>query len=207
MGLYARPSRRLVGQLAADGFVATWAVGWAFAGRLVHAAIQALAEPLRQAARMTGDLKTQVADAAGHVGSVPVAGTSLRPPLDGMVGNLDGIIAAATAQVAWLEGASVLAGWATFLAPVGFVVALWLPRRLRFAARSKATRDLLQGGDSADLLALRALANRRLTDLTAISADPLGDWRRGDPETIRRLRDLELVDAGVAPINGALRRG
>jgi hypothetical protein len=47
------------------------------------------------------------------------------------------------------------------------------------------------------LLALRALANRSPAKLAAVSADPVGAWRREDPVTIYRLAALELRAAGI----------
>jgi hypothetical protein len=47
------------------------------------------------------------------------------------------------------------------------------------------------------LLALRALTNRPPRKLTAISADPVGAWRREDSVTIRALAALELRAAGI----------
>jgi hypothetical protein len=47
------------------------------------------------------------------------------------------------------------------------------------------------------LLALRALANRPLGRLAAISADPVGAWRNYDALAIHGLAALELRSAGV----------
>ena len=48
------------------------------------------------------------------------------------------------------------------------------------------------------LLALRALTNRPLGKLTAISPDPAGAWRHADPAVIGGLAALELHSAGLA---------
>lgn len=198
MRFYARPSWRLFWQVAADLFVVAWAIGWWFVGRLVDGTIRALAEPARQTARVTSDLRGQLEEAARQAGGVPVVGDGLRQPFDGMAGNLDGIIASANAQVAGLEQTALLLGWLLFLVPVALMVALWLPRRLRFAARARATLDLLQESDGTDLLALRALATQPLTELRAISATPARAWRNADASVIERLAELELVRSGVA---------
>jgi len=47
------------------------------------------------------------------------------------------------------------------------------------------------------LLALRALANRPLAKLVAISGDPVGAWRHQDAVAIHGLAALELRAAGV----------
>jgi len=48
-----------------------------------------------------------------------------------------------------------------------------------------------------DLLALRALTTQKLSAITKIDADALGAWRRGEPEVVRRLAQLELRSSGV----------
>jgi hypothetical protein len=45
---------------------------------------------------------------------------------------------------------------------------------------------------------LRALANRPLARLTAVTPDPVGAWRAGDPHAIHGLAAIELRSAGMA---------
>ena len=47
--------------------------------------------------------------------------------------------------------------------------------------------------------ALAALAHQGATSLAAISPDPVGAWRRRDPDVVRALALLELRDAGLRP--------
>ncbi len=54
---------------------------------------------------------------------------------------------------------------------------------------------MLAGG--LELLALRALATQKLAAITAVDADALAGWRRGDPDIVRRLAQLELRSSGV----------
>lgn len=197
MRLYARPSLRLVRQVLSDLFVVAWTAAWWSVGRLVDAAIRALAEPARQTATVTSALKRQVADAAAQAGSLAMVGDGLRQPFDGIAGNLDGIVAAANAQVASLEQAATVAGAVVFLVPVALLVARWLPARLRFARHARTTLALLNAPGGTELLALRALTRRSLPELKAAASDPVGAWRRGDPDALARLADLELASAGV----------
>jgi hypothetical protein len=44
---------------------------------------------------------------------------------------------------------------------------------------------------------MRALATQPLQRLAAVSADPVGDWRRGDPQVTARLAALELEHLGL----------
>ena len=74
----------------------------------------------------------------------------------------------------------------------------WLFLRLRFFRRKWTVTGLAATPAGEQLLALRALANRPPRKLAAISADPVGGWRREDPITIRALAALELRSAGIA---------
>lgn len=199
MRFYARPSSRLFWQVAADLFVAAWAACWWIVGRFVDATIRALAEPARQTARVTVDLRRQMAEAAQDAGGLPIVGDDLRQPLNDMATNLDAIVAAANAQVAGLEQAALVLGWLLFVVPVALMVAVWLPPRLRFARRAAATLALRDRPGGTDLLALRALVTQPLGDLASIADDPVAAWRAGDPAAVARLANLELASAGLAP--------
>jgi hypothetical protein len=77
------------------------------------------------------------------------------------------------------------------------VTAPWLFLRLRFFRRKLAVTALAATAAGQQLLALRALANRSPAKLAAVSADPVGAWRREDPVIIRGLAALELRAAGI----------
>ena len=74
----------------------------------------------------------------------------------------------------------------------------WLVLRVRFFRRKWTAITLARTPAGEQLLALRALANRPLAKLAAVSIDPVGAWRREDAIAIRGLADLELRSAGVA---------
>ena len=69
---------------------------------------------------------------------------------------------------------------------------------MRFFRRKWMALTLAATPAGEQLLALRALANRPLAKLAAISDDPVGAWRREDPAAISGLAALELRSAGVA---------
>lgn len=198
MTFYARPSWRLVWQVASDLFVVVWAFAWWAVGRFADGVIRALAEPARQTERIATDLRTQAADAAQQAGGVPMVGDGLRQPFDGMSGTLSELATSAHQQVIQLEQVATLTGWLAFLIPTLLMVALWLPRRLAFAAKASETLELVRSDDGSQLLALRALATQPLSELRAVSPDAMAGWRAGDPEITSRLAELELVSAGVA---------
>lgn len=82
-------------------------------------------------------------------------------------------------------------------APILFVAMPWLYLRVRFFRRKWTAITLASTAAGEQLLALRALANRPLAKLTAVSDDPVGAWRGQDQRAIRGLAALELRSAGM----------
>lgn len=192
MALYARPSWKLSRQIVADVFVLGWTLAWWFTSRAADAVIRALADPSRSTEQAARAMQAGFVDGARNVETVPWAGPALRQPFDAAASGLQQVIDAAAQQVAAIEAAATWTGWLTFLIPVTMAWALWLPGRIRFAATSAAAARFIDGQADLDLLALRAMANRPVSQLAQISPDPLAAWRAGDREVIDQLADLEL---------------
>jgi hypothetical protein len=81
--------------------------------------------------------------------------------------------------------------------PILMILVLWLVPRIRFARRAGRAKDMVRAGVGVDLLALRALANQKLTTIAEIDVDAMGAWRRGDDAVMRRLAALELEASGI----------
>jgi hypothetical protein len=195
--VYASRSWRLVGQIAADCFVVVWTIGWAIAGSLVHAAVSAAAEPVRQTAATLWRLSASFQTAADDAASIPGVGRQLRRPFDDAVVQLGGLMRAADQQVLAIERAATALGWATFVIPVLIVLLAWLPRRVRFVRRTRAAQRLVDAHVELDFFALRALTSRPVDQLVRISDDPLRAWRTGDRSVIDALARLELRSCGL----------
>jgi hypothetical protein len=95
----------------------------------------------------------------------------------------------------WL---AVVLALAVAAPPALAVVVPWLVLRIRFFRRKWTVSMLATTPAGEQLLALRALANRPLRRLAAVSPDPVGAWRVADPGAIRGLAALELRSAGIA---------
>ena len=175
---YADLSAKRTRQIVADVLVLAWVVLWVQIGRSVHEVISRLAAPGRSLEQAGTNLENGLGDVGESMSRVPLVGDDLQ---------------AVVAQVATVAAIWV-AAW-----PIAFVVAIWLFRRIRFARRAGAARTLVAAGADLDLFALRALARLPLTALATVSADPAGDWRRGDPAVVRRLASLELRSVGLKP--------
>ena len=198
MGIYARRPGRLIGQLSADVFMVVWVVLWWVTGQFVGNTIRAVADPARRSAEATRQLSGQIRDAAGQAGRVPAVGEDLRRPLDAAVDSIGGQTRAADQQVASIERLALVVGWLAFLVPVGLLLLVWLPARLRFYLRARAAQRFIDSAADLDLFALRAMVSQPMHVLARIDDDPVGAWRRGDREVIEALAARELHRSGLA---------
>ncbi len=197
MGIYATRPARLVGQLIGDAFVVGWLLAWAGAGIFVHRMVAVLATPARETARTAARLAANFRDAGLEAGRLPGVGDQFRRPFDAAAVTLGDLITSANDQVASIERLALIVGWLVFLLPATVVVAIWLPRRIRFYRQARASQVFLDGQADLDLFALRALASQPLHAIAGISSDPIRDWRAGDRSVIGRLAELELRRSGL----------
>ena len=77
------------------------------------------------------------------------------------------------------------------------MVALWLPRRIRFYRQARASQQFLDSSADLDLFALRAMASQPLYVLAGVSDDPVRAWRDGDRQVIDQLAAIELRRNGL----------
>jgi hypothetical protein len=175
------------------------AVGWlglfAWLASRAHTLIMNLAAPATALIHGGEGVRQAFEAASRTVAVIPFIGDQLAEGLLA-VGSAGQTLADAGAAQ-YDNVAQLAAGTAamTFLAGALPLLVLWLPPRLRYAraaGAAAAARDT-----HADLLALRALARGSTRALRGVSADPVGDWRRGDREAVRRLARLELDRQGL----------
>jgi len=197
MGIYAQRPGKLIGQLMGDLGVLLWGVAWALVGNFIHQMISLVAVPAREISRTAGRLAENFQDAAEQAAKVPGAGDQLRRPLDAAADTMGGVIASADNQVANIEQLANVVGWLVFLIPVSVVLAVWLPRRIRFWQQSRAAQQFIDSDADLDLFALRAMAREPMHLLAAISDDPVGAWRSGDSTVITKLAEIELGRSGL----------
>ena len=197
MTLYARQPWRLLGQLAGDGLVLVWVALWWWVGRQAARVVLNVAAPAQETAELAGRLSTQLGQAAEQAGKLPGVGDQLRAPFDAASVSLTEVLAAAQRQVASVQQLAEVTGWLVWAIPVATVLALWLPRRIRFALRARAATRFLDSSADLELFALRALAHQPLHVLGRISDDPVAAWRSGDATVIHKLAEVELHRSGL----------
>ena len=194
---YASTPGRLLLQLVSDLVVVTWTTLWVLIGIAVHSAVYTIAEFGQQVEHDANGIAHNLDSAGSSAGRVPLIGDALSKPLTAAGGAARDIAGAGhnlDTTASWLAWVLALA---VALPPILALAMPWLFLRIRFFRRKWTAITLARTPAGEQLLALRALANRPLGKLAAISADPVGAWRNYDAIAIGGLAALELRSAGV----------
>jgi hypothetical protein len=195
--LYAPWSWKLLRQLLLDLLVLSWCVAWWLVGRATDALFLGMAGIAHGTADTSGQLQRQVDAAAQAAGQVPLAGESLRAPLDAASQSIGRLAGSSGDLATQLEQLALVLGWGGFLLPVLLVVPFWLRHRVRFWLDSAAIAELMASGADDELLAVRSLVNQPMRRLVALAPDPASAWRAGDKDVIAALADLERRRRGL----------
>jgi hypothetical protein len=194
---YATTPGRLLAQLTSDAVVVVWTIVWVLVGLAVHSAVSSIAAVGRQ----LNDGATGVSDNLNNAGDstddVPLIGEALSKPLRAASRAALDIAGAGHSLDTTATWLAVVLGLAVAAPPILFVGLPWLVLRIRFFRRKWTALSLAATPAGEQLLALRALANRPLAKLAAVSIDPVGAWRRDDAIAIRGLANLELRSSGI----------
>jgi hypothetical protein len=194
---YSTRPLRLFGQLISDITISLWTLVWVFVGLAVHDAISTIADAGRQVESGSQGIAGNLASAGHGAQHIPLVGDAVSKPLTAASDAAMDIAGAGHSLDTTASWLAVLLALAVASPPILAVTMPWLFLRLRFFRRKWIVTGLAATPAGEQLLALRALTNRPPRKLTAISADPVGAWRREDPFTIRALAALELRSAGI----------
>jgi hypothetical protein len=189
----ARRTRQIVADVLALGAIALWI----WFGYTVFKLIGDLAVFGVQMEDAGAGFEQTMTEVGDTLGGVPLIGPGIRVPFDGASAAGGTLEAAGQAQQdAVLQLATTL-GIGTAALPVLMILIVWLVPRIRFIRRAGRARAVVTADAGLDLLALRALTTHKLSEIMKVDADALGAWRRGEPEVVRRLAQLELRSSGV----------
>ena len=200
---YATTPARLTAQLVSDLLIAAWITGWVLVGLAVHHAIATFASVGTQVQSGATGISENLNSAGDNADRLPLVGDAVATPLRAASEaalDLAGAGQSLNSTATWLAVVLALAVAAPPILAVGMP---WLFLRIRFFRRKWTVISLAQTPAGEQLLALRALANRPLRKLTEVNTDPVGAWRREDPDAVRGLAALELRSAGVARVISA----
>jgi hypothetical protein len=191
----ARRSRQVLADLAAVvALLCCYALGSS-----VHGLTAELAGPGRSLESGGAALAQRMTDAGNAVSDAPFIGQSLREPFDQASGAGRTIEQAGVKQQEVVHTLSLVLGWVTGGLPALAVLALWLPKRWRFARGAGHAKRLMRRETGLDVFALRALARQPIAKLARLGSDPAAGWRNADPATIEALAAMELRHLGLRP--------
>lgn len=194
---YATTPGRLLAQLTSDAVVVVWTIVWVLVGLAVHSAVSSIAAVGRQLDDGATGVSDNLNSAGDSTDDVPLIGEALSKPLRAASRAALDIAGAGHSLDSTATWLAVVLGLAVAAPPILFVALPWLVLRIRFFRRKWTALTLAATPAGEQLLALRALANRPLAKLAAVSIDPVGAWRRDDAIAIRGLANLELRSSGI----------
>lgn len=166
-------------------------------GSSVHDLTAELAAPGRILESAGSDLAGRLIDAGSVASDVPLVGGELQDALERGSEAGRSIERAGVEQQRTVATLATTLGWVSGGTPALVVLALWLPKRWRFARRAGHAHRLRETGVGLDVFAFRALARQPLSALARLPKDPAAGWRHRDPEVIAALAELELHQLGL----------
>ncbi len=196
MRLYAQTPLRRARQQLGDLTLLAWCIAWILIAGFLHGLISDLAGPGRSLEEAGRDLTGSMSDVSAAVGDVPIAGDALQAPFDLAGGVGDSLREAGQTQQ---DAVATLAFWlalAIAVLPIGWALFRWLPARARWIREASAARRMIY---DVDLFALRALANRSLSELAGVGHAPAAALWSGDRTVVLALAQLELAALGLRP--------
>lgn len=188
-----RRTRQIIGDVVAIAGIGLWV----WFGVTVFTLVNGLADWGRQMQEAGAGFEGTMTDIGETLGGIPLIGPGIRLPFDGASGAGAALEEAGRAQQEAVLQLALVLGIGIPLLPILMILAIWLVPRILFIRRAGRATAVVQADAGLDLLALRALTTQKLGAITSVDPDALGAWRRGDPEVVRRLAQLELRSAGV----------
>ncbi len=188
-----RRTRQIIGDVAALFAIAAWI----WLGVTVFQLVSNLSTFGVQMEDAGSGFKGAMVEVGKTLGGIPLIGGGIRAPFDGASAAGEALRAAGQSQQVAVSQLATGLGVGIALLPILTILVLWLIPRIRFARKSAHARSMMDAHAGVDLLALRALANQKISALSAISPNAMDAWRRGDEAVMRSLAQLELKSAGV----------
>lgn len=198
MKIYADRAPAVAGQLVTDLLVVAWVYVWVRVAVWVHGLIEQLAVPGQRLEGAGTGIADNLAEVGGKIGRVPIVGDELTSPFTNAAEAARSLAGVGQQQQDAVADVALATTVGLLVFPLGLVLLVWLPLRLRFIRRAGAAVALRGSPTGRDLLALRALAQQPLRELTRIHPDVADAWRRGDDATVDALAALELRSLGLS---------
>lgn len=197
--MYADRLPVAIRQLLTDLLVVFWVYAWIRAGLWMHDLVLKLAVPGEKLQGAGSGIADNLADAGDKVGGVPLVGDELTAPFTRAADAARSLADAGRQQQEIVGDLALALGIGLAAVPLLLVLLLWLPLRLRWMRRAGVAAAVRDEPAGRDLLALRALATRPLSELTRLGPDIAQSWRNGDASAVDALSALELRKLGLRP--------
>ncbi|HJU97437.1 MAG TPA: hypothetical protein VJ644_05650 [Jiangellaceae bacterium] len=197
MRIYADEPVHRIRQIVADLLGLGWCILAVLAGKAVYDLIDTLAGPGRLLEDAGDGLADNLSGAGDNLSDLPLIGDAVSTPFEGAAGAAANVAGAGRTVQDFVGTMAALAGVSTAGFLILLAVLFWILPRLFWVRRAEAARMVLSDPDGVELLALRALATRRLSRLARIGDGLLPAWRRGDPEVVHALAELEMGRLGI----------
>jgi hypothetical protein len=195
--IYADRPAAALRQVLTDLLVVGWVWFWVWAALRLHDLVEKLAVPGQKLENAGGGIADNLADAGNRINSVPAVGDALASPFEKAAEAARSVAEAGRDQQELVGELALALALALLVFPLGLVLLVWLPLRVRWMRRAGAAAALRTAPAGRDLLALRALATQPLRRLAALGPDVAESWRRGDDSTVDALASLELRRLGL----------
>ncbi len=197
--IYADRLPVAIRQLLTDIAVVIWVYAWIRAGIWVHDVVLKLGVPGQKLQGAGTGIADNLAEAGSRVGRVPLVGDELTDPFTRAAEAARSLADAGRDQQEIVGDLALVLALLLVAVPLGLVLLLWLPYRLRWMRRAGVAAAVRDQPAGRDLLALRALAGRPLNQLTRLGPDIARSWRDGDAAAVDALAALELRELGLRP--------
>lgn len=197
MKLYSDYAGHRTRQIIIDVLAVAAIAAWAWLGYTVYSLVMNLADFGVQMEESGAGFKKTMVDISDNLSEIWLIGDGIKAPFDAASDAGSTLEQAGQAQQVAVQQLATGLGVGIAVLPILTILVFWLVPRIRFVRRAGTAKAMLKQGASIDLLALRALANQRISALSAIDPDVAGAWRRSDPDVLRTLANLELRSSGV----------
>lgn len=197
MKIYADTGARRTRQIIWDAVAIALIALWVWIGIKVHDAIAQLGQVGAKMESVGTSLNGDLTSIADKLGSVPLIGDGIRSPFESAAGAANTITEAGEWQRTTVEHLATIASLALVVGPILAILALWLIPRVVWMVRARNTAAIARAPGGDDLLALRALVTRPMTELLSVHPDPANAWRAGDQAAISALAGAQRRAVGL----------
>jgi hypothetical protein len=198
MKLYADRTAPRLRQVVTDVLVVAWVYVWIRLGMRLFDLIQKLGVPGQKLEGAGDGLADNLGRAGDRINDVPGVGNAVAAPFSEAAQAARSLANAGRDQQQVVGDLAWALSLTLVVLPLGLVLFVWLPLRVRWVRRASAAARLRDVSTGRDLLALRALATQPLGRLVRLDPQIAAAWRRGDPDAVEALARLQLRSLGLS---------